>query len=98
MLKFFRVLSVLEGISYLVILGVTMGVISRDFVFVLGMTHGVLFIAYLTLSLLVCNKQGWSLFVWLGLFLASVIPFAFLPVEWYLRKESETIAALATPA
>ncbi|WP_087461460.1 DUF3817 domain-containing protein [Oleiphilus messinensis] len=98
MLKLFRILSVLEGGSYLVILSVTMGVISRDFVFMLGMTHGVLFIAYLMLSLLVSNKQGWSLFVWLGLFLASIVPLAFLPVEWFLRKEAENTAAVAAPA
>lgn len=91
MLKVFRILSVLEGISYLVILSVTLGLISRDFVFMLGMAHGVLFVAYLALSLAVSNSKGWSLFAWLGLFAASLIPFAFIPVELVLRKQGEVI-------
>lgn len=42
MLKLFRAASFIEGMSYLVILCVTIGLISRDFVSVLGMTHGAL--------------------------------------------------------
>mgnify|MGYP001037907163 CR=1 FL=1 len=87
MLKFFRVVSVLEGMSYLVILSVTIGVLSREFVFQLGMTHGVLFTAYLLLSLLVSNSKDWSVLIWLAIFLSSLIPFAFIPVELFLRKE-----------
>ena len=88
MLKNFRVVSVVEGLSFLIILSVTFGIISRDFVFHLGMFHGVLFIIYLVLSLLVTDKKGWSIFIWLALFLAAVIPFAFIIVEFLLRKES----------
>ncbi len=88
MLKIFRVISVVEGLSFLMILCVTFGIISRDFVFHLGMFHGVLFIAYLVLSLLVTDKKGWSILIWLALFLAAVIPFAFIIVEIFLRKES----------
>ena len=88
MLKSFRIVSVVEGLSFLMILCVTFGIISRDFVFYLGMFHGVLFIAYLVLSLFVTDKQGWSILIWLALFLAAVIPFAFIIVELLLRKES----------
>jgi len=89
MLRFFRVISILEGLSYLAILSITLGIISRDFVFQIGMGHGVLFMLYLFVSLQVSDKQGWSLKVWIPLFLASIIPFAFLLVEFYLRKVSE---------
>lgn len=88
MTKLFRIISCAEGLSYLVILSVTIGIISRDFVFVLGMTHGVLFMVYMVLSLLVCNQKEWSVIKWLALFLAAIVPFAFLPVEWVLRKEA----------
>ena len=88
MLKNFRVVSVVEGLSFLTILSVTFGIISRDFVFYIGMFHGVLFIAYLVLSLIVTDKKGWSILIWLALILASVIPFAFIVVEFLLRKES----------
>jgi integral membrane protein len=86
MLKAFRTISLLEGFSYLVILSVTFNLISRDYVFSLGMLHGVLFMFYLVFSLLVSNKRGWSILVWGLLFLASLIPFAFILVEMYLRK------------
>lgn len=88
MLTFFRVISILEGLSYLAILSITLGVISRDFVFQVGMGHGVLFMLYLFVSLQVSDKQGWSLKIWIPLFLASIIPFAFLLAEFYLRKAS----------
>lgn len=86
MLNSFRVVSVLEGLSYLTILSVTLSIISRDYVFFVGMGHGILFMIYIFLSLLIVNKQQWSFNIWLLLFLASIIPFAFIPVELYLRK------------
>ena len=88
MLKYFRVTSIVEGLSYLTILSVTLGLISRDFVFYLGMFHGALFMIYLALSFIVVEKKGWSILAWLALFLASVVPFAFILVELFLRKES----------
>lgn len=86
-MKIFRLASLLEGSSYLLILSVTLGIISRDFVFSLGIIHGVLFIAYLMLSLNVSHKQSWSVVVWLLVFFASIVPFAFIAVELFLRKE-----------
>ncbi|MDO6682618.1 MULTISPECIES: DUF3817 domain-containing protein [unclassified Oceanobacter] len=88
MLSFFRTVSLLEGLSYLVILSVTLGLISRDYVSLLGMTHGVLFMLYMVCSLLVVNKQQWSVGVWVLVLLASLIPFAFIPVELFLRKQA----------
>lgn len=86
MLNCFRAISILEGLSFLAILSVTLGVVSRDFVFQLGMLHGVLFMLYLFLSLIVSNKQRWSLKIWLPLFIASLVPFAFIPVEIFLSR------------
>lgn len=88
MLAFFRSISVIEGLSYLIILCVTFGLISREYVFYLGMTHGVLFLVYLVASLLVSNSRGWSVLVWLALFMAALVPFAFVPVELFLRREA----------
>ncbi len=91
MIKIFRSISFLEGLSYLVILSVTFGLIAREWVFFLGMTHGVLFFIYLVLSLIVSGKKGWSVLKWLVLFLASVVPFAFILVELYLRKNEADV-------
>lgn len=88
MLKYFRIISVVEGLSFLAILCVTLGVISREFVSYLGMFHGVLFMLYIALSFVVAKKEGWSILSWIALFLASIVPFAFIIVELFLRKES----------
>jgi len=88
MLKYFRAVSILEGLSFLAILSVTLGLVSRDYVFQLGMLHGVLFMLYLFLSLVVSNAQRWSLKIWLPLFIASLVPFAFIPVELFLNRIS----------
>ena len=87
MLNLFRIVSLAEGLSLLVILSVTAGFISRDYVFVLGMTHGVIFMVYCVLSLLVSHRQGWSVITWLLSVLAGVIPFAFIAMELFLEKE-----------
>lgn len=97
MLASFRAISILEGLSYLAILSVTFGLISRDYVFPLGMGHGILFMLYLFLSLTVSNKQGWSILIWLALFIAAVVPFAFILVEIFLRKTAHSQPATAAP-
>lgn len=89
MLKVFRMVSALEGLSYLVILSVTLGFIGREWVSILGMTHGALFSLYFVLSLIVTNKQGWPVWGWVLLLLVSVIPFAFILLEVYLRKNEQ---------
>ena len=86
-MKGFRLISLLEGISYLLILSVTLGVISRDYVSYLGMMHGILFITYLTFCINASHQQKWSVITFLLLFLASIIPFAFICVELYMRKQ-----------
>ena len=91
MINFFRSLSVIEGISYLIILCVSLGVISREYVFFLGITHGVLFLLYFVFSLIVSHKQSWSVVIWLLVLLAAIIPFAFILVEIFIKKEIRKI-------
>lgn len=99
MIKAFRITSLLEGLSYLAILSVTLGFISRDHVSTLGMTHGILFIIYIMLAMSVSSDKKWPSWK-LGLvILASLIPFAFIPAEVFLRKvdnevteEQETVS------
>lgn len=87
MLKLFRVISVLEGLSYLTILSVSLGFISRDYVSMIGMGHGVLFLLYIVFSLVVSSTLSWRLLTWLAVFLASIIPFAFIALELYLSRQ-----------
>ena len=95
MLSVFRVASLAEGISLLVILSVTVGWISRDYVYVLGMTHGVLFMTYFVLALLVSHRQAWSVLTWLATVAAGMIPFAFLGMDVFLKNEQKKSAAPA---
>lgn len=94
MLSIFRLSSVCEGISYLLILGVSLGFVPREFVYPIGMAHGVLFLAYIVLSLLVSNKHGWSVIVWFLIFLASIVPFAFIAVEMFIQRQLKKQAVL----
>ncbi len=87
MLTLFRITSLLEGLSYLVILSVTMGLISRELVFTLGMAHGALFMGYFLMSLIVSHKLGWSVVTWLLVLAAAVIPLAFILVELFIQKQ-----------
>jgi integral membrane protein len=87
MIKFFRIISLLEGLSYLAILSVTLGYISRDYVSSIGMTHGILFMIYMIIAL--SNNTNWSSRQQLGLMAAAVIPFAFIPTEIYLQKQEQ---------
>ena len=97
-LNLFRAASLAEGLSFLVILSVSLGLISRDYVFMIGMTHGVLFLVYMVLSLWVSNSRNWSVMVWLLIFLAAVVPFAFIGVELFLRREEQKGLQQADPA
>ncbi|MGH8492235.1 MAG: DUF3817 domain-containing protein [Moraxellaceae bacterium] len=94
MLSIFRISSLLEGCSFLLILSVSLGLISRELVFPIGMAHGALFLLYFVLSLLTSHKQGWPVLVWLAVLLAGVVPFAFMAVEIFLKKESRKSAEL----
>jgi integral membrane protein len=95
MLTLFRAISLAEGLSLLVILSVTAGFIPRDYVFVLGMTHGVIFMIYSALSLAVSHRQGWPVLTWLLTFAAGMVPFAFVLVDIFLKKEQTRTANAA---
>ena len=91
MLKFFRVLSLIEGFSLVFLLLIAMPAKYQfglfDVIWIAGMTHGLLWLSYLTLSLPVSHKQGWSVAFWSLVLFASVIPFACLFLDTKLRDE-----------
>ena len=87
MLLTFRIISFLEGVSYLLILFVTMplkyfwdnGYPNK----VIGMAHGFLFLAYIVIALMIKNRLQWTNKM-LGIVLAcSIIPFG---TFWMDRK------------
>lgn len=85
MLTLFRATSILEGISYLAILAITMPLkymadlpMPNKYV---GTAHGVLFIAYIILAIVFWMKKKWSIKRLFILLLASLVPFATFYVE-----------------
>jgi integral membrane protein len=90
MLKTFRILSLIEGLSLLTLLFIAMPAkyqFGYDFVFPVGMTHGILWLVYAVMSLAVSHKQHWSVIIWLLVLFASVIPFAFIFVDNRLKRD-----------
>lgn len=84
-MKLFRFIAFLEGLSYLLLLFVAIPVkyILGDpsYVKLLGMPHGVLFMAYIVFSVFMSFKQKWSVKVLLVILLASIIPFGTFYVD-----------------
>ncbi|MET1260442.1 DUF3817 domain-containing protein [Flagellimonas sp. DF-77] len=91
MTQLFRAVAILEGITYVLIIGLTMplkywadiGQPNK----VIGMAHGVLFILFILLSALFSWQNRWGLKRFLVLFLASILPFGtFYADKKYLRN------------
>jgi integral membrane protein len=94
-LTLFRWVAISEGISYLALLSNMLFIKPSDLVlyksllYPIGMAHGVLFIGYILLAILLAKSLRWN-FVSLGIVLfASLLPFATFIVERrYLKKTS----------
>ena len=91
MIKLFRLITLLEGISYLLLLffAVPLKYLVGDesYVKLLGMPHGVLFILYIVLAFVYQKKTKWTLMNFIIILIASVIPFGTFYIDKkYLRK------------
>ena len=90
MKKFFRFITLLEGLSYILLLFIA-GPIKYwagddAYVKLLGMPHGVLFMLYLVLAFLLKEDYQWNKRDMLIVCLASIIPFGTFYVDKkYLR-------------
>ena len=88
-LNILRLLAFLEGISYLVLLGIAMPLKyyydKPDAVKIVGMAHGVLFVLYVINLLIVHLKLRWSYGKTIGAFIASLIPFGtfYADKKWF---------------
>ena len=91
MIKILRILGNIEGISYLLLLGVAM---PMKYYFempmavkIVGMAHGVLFVAYCLLLVACMKKFNWSLKFGAYLFIATLIPFGTFVSDRKLRNK-----------
>lgn len=85
MLKFFKLIALLEGTSLLLLLGFAMPMkyFFQEPIFVktIGMAHGLLFIVYLILAVIQKIASNWSLKTLAIVSIASVLPFGTFYVD-----------------
>lgn len=78
-LKVYRLIGLLEGVSYLLLLFVAVPLkYFADYnlgVKLLGMPHGVLFIAYIIYSFIIGEKYNWKFPHYFQAAIASILPF-----------------------
>ncbi len=87
----FRVISILEGVSYLLLLFVAVPIkyFANDptYVKMLGMPHGLLFIAYIILAIMLKSELNWNSKTFWIILVASIIPFGTFYIDRkYLRS------------
>jgi integral membrane protein len=87
MLKVFKVTAILEGISFLVLIA-NMVILKTNnpelyhtIVRPFGISHGVLFIGYVLLAILLRKSQNWDLKTFGIILVASLIPFGTFYIE-----------------
>lgn len=93
-IKLFRLVAVLEGISYLLLLFVAMPLKYMAgmpiWVRIVGSAHGALFVLYV-LAMIPAARQGrWSFGQIAGAFIASLLPFGPFVVDHRLKHEAES--------
>lgn len=85
MIKFFKIIALLEGISLLALLffAMPMKYLFGNPMFVkhIGMAHGLLFILYIVLAILLKIEQKWDMKKFGVICLASIVPFGTFYIE-----------------
>ena len=84
-LKTFRVISLLEALSFVILLLVAMPIKyflgNPELVRIVGMSHGILFVLYIIGALLFKKKLNWSNQILVVVILCSIIPLGPLYVD-----------------
>lgn len=89
-IKTLRLVGLIEGISFLLLLFIAMPVKymmdNPILVKYVGMGHGVLFVLFLVVLFAVCEKQKWSLSMFVMGLIASILPFGPFLFDLKLKK------------
>jgi integral membrane protein len=87
-----RMISMTEALSYLILLGIAMPLKyiwgEPQAVKIVGMIHGVLFCLFCAALLDAMLTQKWKLKPPFWIFVASLVPFAPIWVELWLKKQT----------
>ena len=73
----FRLIALIEAVTFLILLGLTVmkTLDGPNLVPIMGPIHGIAFLVYLVLTLLVREEQGWSGWQTVLVVVAAAIPF-----------------------
>ncbi len=89
MINFFKLISWLEGISYILLLFIATPIKylqgNPEYVKMLGMPHGILFVIYIVLAIMLKYELKWSNKTFGIVCLLSILPFGTFFVGRYLK-------------
>ncbi len=91
-LKNFKIIALLEGISYLLLLGIgtpLKHLTGNDIIVrTVGMPHGLLFVAYVLFAFLLKSEQKWNIKDFFIILICSLLPFGtFYADKKYLQPK-----------
>ena len=87
MVRIFKNIAILEGISYLVLFANMLLIkpidmlLYKTLLYPIGMTHGLLFIGYVLLAVVLKKSQNWNFISLLVVLTASLLPLATFFIE-----------------
>jgi integral membrane protein len=85
-----RLTGFLEGLSFLILLGIAMPLKYKfgmpEVVRVVGMAHGILFVAFIFLSVLAKVYYNWPIWKMFALWIASILPFGTFYADYKLLR------------
>ncbi len=90
LISIFRLVAFLEGLSYILLLLVAVPIKYSSgeafFVKILGMPHGILFVLYIAIALVLRIDNQWIKNNFLTVLIASVIPFGTFVVDFKFKQ------------
>ena len=83
--KTFRIVAFLEGLSYILLLFIAVPIKywgeDDQWVKLLGMPHGILFVVYIIMSCLIKVEKNWNSIDFLTVLACSIVPFGTFYVD-----------------
>lgn len=91
MILFFRIIAFFEGLSYILLLFIATPIKyiynNPEYVKMLGMPHGILFILYIALAFSLRSTYQWNTKTFFQVLVASILPFGTFYIDKkYLSK------------
>ena len=93
LLNIFRIIAFLEGVSYILLLFIASPLKwfygNPEYVKMLGMPHGLLFMAYVVLAILIAGELKWDKKTLGIVLLASILPFGTFYIDSKYLKNAK---------